>query len=341
MQRRTLLKTASAFAIGGSGLMKSTHADEHDADAMPPAYHAAVMRVSVLVPPTEAAFEDIRRRNMETMIEHIESVMRTEPRTRIIVFPVLQYTSARRAVSGVPMEAVAQDLVSKPLDQTIWAPVIEACRRHGCYVATSTQEKVPQLDDTYFHTGFVMGPEGLVLRSPKVQAPSAPRVSYIRDIMDKYLAVFGPDSILPTVKTPFGTLACYVEGEAQVLEASRLLASKGAEVILHTSFESDDVPWRALKQSIAYQNHVYFLSGTTSRNLYAEGTEQYVAGGVWGGGASMVVGPTGNVLAEMAGTDEGFVTAEVDLSNVHAAREEFSRDTVPAWHLYSDLYQAR
>lgn len=341
MKRRTLLKTASAFAVGGSGLMKSAQADEHNTESNHPSYHAAVMRVSVLVPPTEAAFEDIRRRNMETMVEHIEAAMKADPKPSIVVFPVLQYTSARRAVSGVPMEAVAQDLVSKPLDQTIWAPVIEACRRHTCYVATSTQEKVPQLDDTYFHTGFVMGPEGLVLRSPKVQAPSAPRVSYIRDIMDKYLAAFGPDSILPVVKTPFGTIACYVEGEAQVLEASRLLASKGAEVILHTSFESDEVPWRALKQSIAYQNHVYFVSGTTSRNLYAEGTKDYVPGGVWGGGASMIVDPMGKVLAEIGGRDEGFVTAAVDLNQVHAAREEFGRDTVPAWHLYSELYQAR
>ena len=340
MQRRTLLKTASVFALGGSGLIKSAQADNHEGGERP-AYHAAVMRVSVLVPPTEDAFEDIRRRNMETMVEHIEAAMRSESKPRIVVFPVLQYTSARRAVSGVPMEAVAQDLVSKPLDQTIWAPVIEACRRHDCYVATSTQEKVPQLEDTYFHTGFIMGPEGLVLRSPKVQAPSAPRVSYIRDVMDKYLAAFGPDSILPVVKTPVGTLTCYVEGEAQVLEASRLLASKGAEVILHTSFESDDVPWRALKQAIAYQNHVYMLSGTTSRNIYAEGTDEYVPGGVWGGSASMIVDPMGKVLAEIGGRDEGFVTAEVNLNHIDEAREEFERDTVPAWHLYEDLYKAR
>ncbi len=320
--------------------MNSAQANEHEGGSRL-SYHAAVMRVPVLVPPSEDAFEDIRRRNMEAMVDHIETAMRSEPKPRIVVFPVLQYTSARRAVSGVPMEAVAQDLISKPLDQTIWAPVIEACRRHDCYVATSTQEKVTQLGEpTYFHTGFIMGPEGLVLRSPKVQAPSAPRVSYIRDIMDQYLAAFGQDSILPVVKTPVGNLACYVEGEAQVLEASRLLASKGAEVILHTSLESDAVPWRALKQAIAYQNHVYFLSGATSRNIYAPGSRAEGPDD-WAGSASMIVDPTGKVLAEMGGRDEGFVTAEVNLSHIYEAREEFSRDTVPAWHLYQDLYRAR
>ena len=341
MQRRTLLKTASAFALGGTGLMNAAQADEHQSETSRPCYHAAVMRVPVLVPPSEDAFEDIRRRNMEAMIDHIETAMRAAPKPRIVVFPVLQYTSARRAVSGVPMETVAQDLLAQPLDQTIWAPVIEACRRHNCYVATSTQEKVTQLGEpTYFHTGFIMGPEGLVLRSPKVQAPSAPRVSYIRDIMDQYLAAFGADSILPVVETPVGTLACYVEGEAQVLEASRLLASKGADVILHTSLESDEVPWRALKQAIAYQNHVYFLSGTTSRNIYAPGSRAEGPDD-WAGSASMIVDPMGKVLAEMGGRDEGFVTAEVNLHHIDEAREEFSRDTVPAWHLYTDLYRAR
>ena len=321
--------------------MNSAQAEDHK-DKSHRSYYAAVMRVPVLVPPSKDAFEDIRRRNMEAMVDHIERAMLSEPKPRIVVFPVLQYTSARRAVSGVPMETVAQDLLAKPLDQTIWAPVIEACRRHDCYVATSTQEKVTLLGEpTYFHTGFIMGPKGLVLRSPKVQAPSAPRVSYIRDIMEQYIDAFGPDSILPVIKTPVGNLACYVEGEAQVLEASRLLASKGAEVILHTSFESDDVPWRALKQAIAYQNHVYFLSGATSRNIYAEGTEAYAPGGVWGGGGSMIVDPTGKVLAEIAGRDEGFVTAEVNLDHIDEARKEFSSDTVPAWHLYEDLYKAR
>jgi predicted amidohydrolase len=341
MQRRNFLKTASALTAAGlSGLTSAARAQERETESSRssgrPSYHAAVMRVSVLVPPSEEAFEDIRRRNMEAMVEHIETAMRSEPKPRIVVFPVLQYTSARRAVSGVPMEAVAQDLVSKPLDQTIWAPVIAACRRHNCYVATSTQEKAPQLADTYFHTGFIMGPEGLVLRSPKVQAPSAPRVSYIRDIMDDYLAAFGPDSILPVVKTPVGTLACYVEGEAQVLEASRLLASKGADVILHTAMEGDDVPWRALKQAIAYQNQVYLLTGATSRMIYADDPA-----GQWAGGSSTIADPTGRVLAEIGGRDEGFVTAEVNLNHVDEAREEFSRDTVPAWHLYTDLYQAR
>ena len=95
----------------------------------------------------------------------------------------------------------------------------------------------------HFHTGFIMGPEGLVLRAPKTQAKSAAEMSYLRDIAEEYKKVYGPDSVFPVAKTPIGNLACYVEAEAEVLEVSRALASRGADLILHTSLEEDDVPW--------------------------------------------------------------------------------------------------
>ncbi len=292
------------------------------------------MRLPVLVPPSADALADVRRRNSEAMVAAIEDLMRrVTPKPRIVVFPVLQYTSARRAVSGVPMSMVAVDLISEPLDKGIFAPVIEACRRHDCYVATSTQEKVPQKEGWYFHTGFIMGPEGLVLRSPKAQAQSAPAVAYLRDIEDEYKAIFGNDSIMPVVDTPVGRLACFVEGEAEVLEASRLLAAKGAQIILHTSMEHPGIPWQALKQAIGFQCHVFLLTGATSRLIYADGQEE------WGGGASTIVGPDGRVLAAKGGREEGFAVADVQLAAIEEAREKFGRNTVPAWHLYTELYK--
>ena len=334
MKRRRFLQSASALlALGVSSPKAAAQTPATREPASPPPFNAAVMRLPVLVPPSADALADVRRRNAEAMVAAIEDVMgKVTPKPRIVVFPVLQYTSARRAVSGVPMSMVAVDLISQPLDQGIFAPVIEACRRHDCYVATSTQEKVPQKEGWYFHTGFIMGPEGLVLRSPKAQAQSAPAVAYLRDIEDEYRSVFGADSIMPVADTPVGRLACFVEGEAEVLEASRLLTAKGAQIILHTSMEHPSIPWQALKQAIGFQCHVYLLTGATSRLIYADGREEEA------GGASTIVGPDGRVLAAIGGREEGFAVAEVDLSDIEEARKTFGRNTVPAWHLYKDLY---
>jgi predicted amidohydrolase len=331
--RRRFVQLA-ASAVGAAGLSATAHGATEPA---PLRYRAAVLRVPVEIPVTAAALEATRRRNAEAMVAAIDAVMQGPgEKPRVLVFPVLQFTSARRAVSGVPMSAVAVDLVSEPLEKTIFAPVVAACRRHRCYVATSTQEKVPQMPGVFFHTGFVVGPDGLVLRSPKAQAQSAPEVAFLRDIADDYRRIFGPDSIMPVADTPIGRLACFVEGEAEVLEASRLLASKGAQLILHTSMENDDTPWLALKQAIGFQCHVFLLTGATSRLLRADRAEPE-----WMGGSATIVGPDGRVLAAKAGRDEGVAAADIDLAAIEAARKKFGRNTVPAWGLYSELYKPR
>ncbi len=342
--RRDLMATTLALAAA-AGLPQAASAQATTTSPTPapgptaprPKYHAAVMRLPIEIPISAGALEATRQRNAAAMIAAIDAVMKGPgPRPKVIVFPVLQYTSARRAVSGVPMSAVAVDLISEPLQKSIFAPVVEACRRYDCYVATSTQEKIPQLPGTFFHTGFVMGPEGLVLRSPKSQAQSAPEVSYLRDIARDYERVFGAGSILPVKETPIGRIGCFVEGEAEVLEVSRLLASKGAEVILHTSLEDGDIPWQALKQAIGFQCHLYLLTGTTSRFMRSDKPEPE-----WADGASTIVGPDGKVLASIGERREGAATAEIDLNENAGAKKKYGRNTVPAWGLYSELYKAR
>jgi predicted amidohydrolase len=296
-------------------------------------FAAAVMRTPVIVPQTKDSLPDVRRRNAEAMVASIEAAMRGPTPPRLIVFPVLQFVSAQRGVSGVPITDVAVDLTAAPLDQSIFAPVIAACRRHDCYVVTSTQEKTARLPGRYFHTGFVMGPEGLVLRSPKTQAKSAPEISYLRDIKDEYIAAFGPDSILPVARTPIGTIGCYIEAEVEVFEASRMLASRGADIIVHPSLEDDTTPWAALKQAVAYQCQVYLLTGATSRNIKKEDPT-----GGWCGGAATIVGPDGRILASKGGHDEGAATAMLDLDAIKAARAANGFKTTPAKTLYTKLY---
>ncbi len=340
MSKYSLTRREIVMAAALAAMPRATRASD-GAETSPVAtaptalsYRAVALRLPIEVPVTALALEATRKRNAAAMTAAIDQVMAAPgPKPRLLVFPVLQYTSSRRAVSGVPMSAVAVDLLSEPLEKTIFAPVAAACRRHNCYVATSTQEKIPQLPGLWFHTGFIVGPDGLVLRSPKAQAQSAPEVSYLRDVAADYRRIFGPDSIMPVANTPIGRLACLVEGEAEVLEASRLLASKGAQVILHTSLESDDIPWLALKQAIGFQCHVYLVTGTTSRFMQAD---QPVA--EWSGGAATIVGPDGAVLAARSGRDEGGASADIDLTKIDAARKKFGRNTTPAWALYQDLY---
>jgi predicted amidohydrolase len=337
LTRRTLLTAAAGAAMSRAPRAAAAGKPAAAVESPAASYRAVALRLPIEVPTSAAALDATRQRNAAAMVAAIDAAMTGPgPKPRLLVFPVLQYTSSRRAVSGVPMSAVAVDLLSEPLEKTLFAPVVAACRRHQCYVATSTQEKIPQFPGLWFHTGFVVGPEGLVLRSPKAQAQSAPEVSYLRDIAADYRRVFGPDSIMPVADTPLGRLACLVEGELEVLEAARLLASKGAQVILHTSLEDGDVPWLALKQAVGFQCHLYLVTGTTSR--FRQATQKRDE---WCGGASTIIGPDGAVLASRGGRDEGAAVADIDLTKITAAQRRFGRNTTPAWALYKDLYSPR
>ena len=333
--RRSVL-TQSAAAAGvvvAASAAAQARAAAPAPQASRPAFNAAVMRVPVIVPPNAASLEDVRTRNMNAMVAAIEAAMKGPNPPRLLVFPVLQYVSAQRAVSGVHISQVAVDLSAEPLERSIFAPVVAACRRHNCYVATSTQEKTARMPGRFFHTGFVMGPQGLVLRSPKTQARSAPEIFYLRDIADEYVKAFGPDSILPVAKTPIGNLGCYIEAEVEVAEATRYLAAKGAEIIIHPSAEDEGTPWLALKQAAAYQNQVFLLTAATSRNIKPNDPT-----GGWGGGASTIVGPDGKVLASMGGREEGAAKAMISLDAIAAARTANGFKTQPAWNLYRQFY---
>ena len=341
IHRRELLKTvgslAATAAVPAGVLAQETVSPQTRGAPLRteprPAFDAAVLRLPALVPPSVESFPDIRRRNAENMVAAIDDAMAGAVKPKLLVFPVLPYTSSSRSTSGVPMSDVAVDLISEPLGKGIFGPVVDACRRHNCYVATTTQEKTPQFPGLYHHTGFIMGPEGLVLRSPKAQAYSAPDVTSLRDMVADYQRAFGADSIFPVVETPIGRLGCFVESEAQVMEAARLIAAKGAEVIVHPSAETDDVPWQAIKQATAYECHVYLLTGCTSRNIRAD-----TGAAEWRAGAATIVGPTGELVASLGGRDEGSVTAHVDLAAVYASRRRYRRATSPATMLYEDLY---
>ena len=195
------------------------------------------LRLPIEVPTSAGALDATRQRNATAMVAAIDAAMTGPgPKPRLLVFPVLQYTSARAQCPAFRSPPWRSIRLSEPLEKTLFAPVVAACRRHQCYVATSTQEKIPQFPGLWFHTGFVVGPEGLVLRSPKAQAQSAPEVAYLRDIAADYRRVFGPDSIMPVADTPLGRLACLVEGELEVLEAARLLATKARAG--HSAYQS-------------------------------------------------------------------------------------------------------
>ena len=211
-RRRVVASMAAAPLL--TGVAKFAAAAETVGGTARPIIKAAVLRHPQLVPSSADDVVATRTRNANGMIAEIDKAMAVAGRKpRLFVFPVLQMSHSAGPLSpsagprGVPIEAVAVDLVSQPLAQGIFAPIVAICKRHDCYVVTCTIEKTPRLPGKYFHTGIIIGPEGLVLRSPKAQAYSTADITPLREIADEYAKVFGEAAIFPSRRRPSVPLA--------------------------------------------------------------------------------------------------------------------------------------
>jgi predicted amidohydrolase len=141
------------------------------------------------------------------------------------------------------------------------------------------------------------------------------------------------DGQFPVVDTPYGRLAVVVADDVTVLEFSRLLALKGAEIILHPTHEPRSADSESLEQARrtrAYENMVYWASanfGSTSR-----GRQPHFASR----GGSEIVQFDGKVLAVADGPGEAILSASIDLEYLrwHKTRPYFNF----LMYLRSDLY---
>lgn len=265
----------------------------------------------------------------------------SEIKPRLIVLPVLCLMGIGTTLLklGITPKFKIEEIAVDLSNDSRLNPIRNACKNHQCYIASSCVEKVSDLPGRYFHTGFIIGPDGLVLRSPKTQAPTSTGITLLRDFYDEYMKHFGTDAILPVAQTPIGRLGCLVEGEFLIPEAVRKLGKKGAEIIIHPTAQHEGAgypPYMALRQSHAYTNGVYWLSAVPSREIVIINKEQHEC---WFGGGSSIIAPDGTVEASLEGRYEGHATALINLERIRSCRESQEQRTEPADIIYKDLYQ--
>lgn len=258
---------------------------------------------------------------------------------QIIVLPVLCLTGIGAVLQElgiaprIDREAIAVNLLAH--DPRL-EPLQKLCATYKCCIASSCVEKIGAFPGRYFHTGFVLGPSGLILRSPKTQAPTSAGITLLKDFHTTYADHFGSDAILPVAETPFGKVGCLVETEFLIPEATRTLRRKGAEIILHPTAQHAGPgypPYQAIRQSLAYTSGVYWLSAVPSRETARINGKMHRAR--FGGGSS-IVGPDGAIIACIQGRNQGVATGNIDPDLLTACREKQRRYTEPDPGIYEN-----
>jgi N-carbamoylputrescine amidase len=181
-------------------------------------------------------------------------------------------------------------------------------------------------NNAYYNALAMIDADGRVLgRYRKSHIPDGP------GYQEKFY--FRPgDSGFKVWQTASGKLGAAVCWDQWFPESARIMALKGAEVLLYpTAIGSEPPPappldsrdhWRRVMQGHAAANYLPLVAANRI------GTEQGKAGSLTFYGSSFIAGPTGEILAELGREDEGVIVSEFDLAAIAEARA--------SWGLFRD-----
>ncbi len=213
-----------------------------------------------------------------------------EYEAELVVFPETVTTGYE---TGLTAEAL-WDLVDDAPGR-ITAPVQAAAKNLGVHVVWPTYRRGPTRGEVY-NAAILIGPTGEIIGIYDKTHPAP----WERRDHGGWATMGTRAEVFPTPLGNIGMIICY---DGDFPELSRLLAVKGAEIIVRASAlqRSYDI-WYITNAARAYDNHVYVVAS----NLVGPD-----AGGNYGFGHSMIVSPIAWRLAQARGTEE-IIAAKLD-----------------------------
>lgn len=232
--------------------------------------------------------------------------------TRLVVLPEYFLT-------GFPMGETVEEWSKKAcieIDGPEYVALGQICQDNDIYLSGNVYELDENFPGIYFQVSFIIDPAGqVILRYRRLISMFAPTP---HDVLDRYLAIYGEESLFPVVDTEIGRLAAVASEEILYPEITRALVLRGAEVICHSSSEVGSplaTPKNIAKQARAYENMVYVVSANSA------GIADIVFPKASTDGGSKVVDFHGNILAEADSGESMCGNAEVDISALRSARQ--------------------
>ncbi|AZR72681.1 nitrilase [Anoxybacter fermentans] len=220
--------------------------------------------------------------NLEKIVKWIDKAV-YEYEAELIVF-------AETITTGFTPNMSAEELwdLVDTIPGRLTGPVAEAAKKHGVYVVLPTYERGPSRGIVY-NSAALIGPEGEIVGVYRKTHPFPTE----RKAAGGWCTPGTSAEVYETKLGKIGMIICY---DGDFPELCRLLAVKGAEVIVRPSalLRSYEI-WEMTNMARAYDNHVYMI-GVNSIGPDAGGNYYF--------GHSMIVSPIAQKLALARGTEE-------------------------------------
>jgi nitrilase len=222
-----------------------------------------------------------------------------------------------------PWDEAATALYARLLDQAVDVPgpvtdaIGAAAGRAGCWVSVGVNERD---GSTLYNTQLYFDATGAVVARHRKLVPTGG---------ERLVWGMGDGSTLGVVDTPFGRLGGLTCWENYMPLARAALYACGVEIYLAPTWDNSDV-WLASMRHIAKEGRTFVVgvnfclrgsdvpAGVPFRDTLYGGGDDWLSRG-----NTVIVDPTGVVLAGPLVGEEGLVCATVDAGVARAARHQF------------------
>jgi len=222
-------------------------------------------------------------------------------------------------------------------DHELFDIIGDICRSHDIYLSGNYYEQDDNFPNLFFQASFIVDDQGkLILNYRRLNSMFSPTP---HDVLNRYIDLYGEESLFPVADTSIGKLACIASEEILYPEVARCLMMRGAEVFCHSSSEiGSPLPTKKniAKQARAIENMAYVVSansaGIADHSILENSTD----------GGSKVVHYEGHVLAEASVGESMVAYAPIHLNAIRDYRKTISMKNYIArqrFDLYADSYK--
>jgi nitrilase len=259
---------------------------------------------------------------------------------RIVVFPEVFIPGTPIWIDSGPIWSGDDDWYARLVDQAVVVPgpVTEAlgaaARDAGAYVVIGVDEREPN-GGTVYNTTLYFGPDGRLVGKHRKLMPTG---------SERTVWGMGDGSTLPVVDTPYGRLSGLTCWENYMPLTRFYLYARGVDIWTAPTLASGD-GWVASMRHIALEGRCYVVGVNPCVHIrqipagfpHRDRVWRAEEGSEWvEPGNTVIIDPNGRIVAGPVRHEETILTAEIDLSLVHAARRYF--DPVGHYHR-PDIFQ--
>ena len=242
----------------------------------------------------------------------------------IVVFPEAFIPGTPIWIDSRPIWDGDEDWFALLHDQAVIVPgpvtdrLADAAQQAGAYVVIGVQEREPH-GSTIYNTTLYFGPDGTLAKHRKLMPTGSERTVW----------GMGDGSTLPVVVTPYGRLSGLTCWENYMPLARFYLYAQGVDIWVAPTLAQGD-GWVGTMQHIAREGRCYVVGVNPCLHVDQIPIDFPHRDRVWPSGDgndgwvepgnTVIVDPSGVILAGPARHNETILTAELDMSRVHASR---------------------